>query len=93
VRRLTSYGRLSRAVAAAARRRRDRFRFFLAIALFVGIVGESLVAVYIAWVAPDGGLYHQDWDTVKDWLSLSAVPLAAAASIAAAFWFPTREID
>jgi hypothetical protein len=81
------------AVRAAMGRRRDRFRFWLAIVLFVGIVAESLVAVYFAWVAPDGGVYHHDWDTVKDWLSLSVVPLAAAASIAAAFWFPTRETD
>ncbi len=86
-------------VGAATKRRRDRFRVFIAIALFVAIAAESLVAAYIAWWAPKkgfpphGDFHRQDWDTVKDWLTISMVPLAAAASLAAAFWYPTREAD
>jgi hypothetical protein len=68
--------------------RRDRVRFWLTIILLIAIIGESVTALYLV-----EGSDTLSWDTAKDWLLLSLVPLTTAATIAVAFWFPTKESD
>lgn len=75
-------------LAASKQKRRDRFRMAFSILLVLGIVGEALIALYITEVSKT-----QSWDTMKDWLVLALAPLIAAAAVAAAFWFPSKEVD
>lgn len=73
-------------IAAARHKRRERIRAWLTFLVLVGIIGEAAAAFYVASVTKTAS-----WDEVKDWLTLSLAPLVAAASVAAAFWFPSRE--
>jgi hypothetical protein len=71
-------------IAAAQKRRTQRIRAGFTVLLFVFMAVEAGAAIYIASIAET-----ESWDTVKDWLTLSLAPLAAAGAVAAAFWFPT----
>jgi hypothetical protein len=75
-------------IAAKKDARRERMRLFITIVVFVAIIAEAGVAVYLAAVAKSAS-----WDTIKDWLTLVLAPLIAAATVASTFWFPSREAD
>jgi hypothetical protein len=72
----------------AQKNRRERVRRTLAYLLFGAIVAEALIAFYVAEVAKSAS-----WDEVKDWLTLSLVPLTTAAGIAASFLYPSKETE
>ena len=72
---------------ALHKQRRDTIRLWLTIILVASVVAEAGVAVYLAQAN------QISWDHLKDWLTLSVAPLAAAMGVAATFWFPSKETD
>jgi hypothetical protein len=75
-------------VRAARIRRRERIRLGITIAIFLAMLIEAGVAVYIAAIAK-----LSSWDHVKDWLVIALAPFVVAATVASSFWFPSREAD
>jgi hypothetical protein len=70
------------------RARRDRFRVVFTIVAFAAILIEAGVAVYITEIAKTSS-----WDHVKDWLIIVMAPFIAFATLAGAFWYPTKETE
>jgi hypothetical protein len=75
-------------VQATKTQRRERIRLWITITIFLAMLIEAGVAVYIAAIAKSAS-----WDHVKDWLIIVLAPFIAAATVASSFWFPSREAD
>ena len=75
-------------VRAARISRRERIRLWITIAVFLAMLIEAGVAVYIAAIAKTSS-----WDHVKDWLIISSAPFVAAATVTSTLWFPSREAE
>jgi hypothetical protein len=75
-------------LAGPAKFRRETIRVLLTFVIVLGIVADGGVALYLAQFAKS-----ISWDTVKDWLTLAVAPLAAAAGVAFAFWFPSKAAE
>ena len=75
-------------IAAARQKKRERIRWWFTVLLFLGIFADGGAALYVVEWANSAS-----WETVKDWLILAAAPLVPAATVAATFWFPSKEAE
>jgi hypothetical protein len=75
-------------VEAAHRTRRERMRATFTALVILAVVAQAFVAIYVSVIDKD-----VSWNTAKDWLAYSVVPLTGLVAAAAVYWFPSRSDD
>jgi hypothetical protein len=56
--------------------------------VILAVVAQAFVAIYVSVIDKD-----VSWNTAKDWLAYSVVPLTGLVAAAAVYWFPSRSDD